>query len=190
MALPTVTDVKTFLGKEDTSEDTLLTSLLARAIAAIETKLGYPLTAASRAFVDYEERDNYGPQPVLRLSGPFAADPAVVDVNGDTVSATTYDQDRRTGRILAKVGYSFGVRPYTITATIGLSAHPDYATRLEAAISPAVIDLVAHYYLNRNPAATSESDEGGGTKNVLEDEIPPRIMTVLQDMPCQHMGIA
>lgn len=190
MPLPVVSDCKSFLGIEDSGSDTLLTSLLARAIAAIETKLGYPLTAASRAYVDYEERDNYGVQPVLGLPGPFAADPAVVDVNGTAVSATTYDQDRRGGRILAKIGYSFPTRPYTITATIGLSAHPDYAARLEAAISAAIVDLVAHYYLNRNPSAQSESDEGGGAKSVLADEIPPRIMSVLWDMPCQRMGVA
>lgn len=190
MALPTVSDCKAFVGKQTTDEDTLFTSLLARAIAAVERKLGYPLTATSRAYVDYEEFDNYGVAAVLQLPGPFAADPAVVDKDGTSVSATTYNQDRRTGRLIAKDGYSFPARPYTITATIGLSSHPDYAASLEAVISAAVIDLVAHYYLNRNPAATSEGDEGGGSKSVETGEIPQRIADVLEDMPCQNMGIA
>lgn len=190
MALPTVSDCKTYCGKEDSSEDTLFTSLLARAIAAIEHKLGYPLTAASRAYVDYDEYDGFNTKPMLQLPGPFAASPAVVDRDGTTVDSTTYYQDRYNGRIIAKPGYGFPARPYTITATIGLSSHPDYAAKLEVAISVAIIDLVAHLYQNRNPGASAEADEGGGSKSLLADALPPRIVGMLVDMPCQRMGIA
>lgn len=186
MALPTITECKAYARKEDSSEDTLFTSLLARAIATIETMLGYALTAAAITHTDYDERDNWGVQPMLQLPGPFKTSgpaPVVTDKDGVTVAATEYDLDPRGLKIRAKPGVTFTNRPYSIAATVGLSVHPDYTARLEAVVSQAIVELVAHWYMNRNPAATGETDEGGAARVVTEDGIPDRIVSLMTPLP-------
>jgi hypothetical protein len=188
--LPTLQDAKSILRIEHADEDTLVQQLLTRAKADIEQFLGYALTAAARTHVDYSERDNYGVQPALRLPGPFKTSspaPVVTDVNGSTIDAANYYLDDRGLRILAKAGYSFPNRPYTIVATVGLSAHPDYASRLEAVVSTAILELVAHRYLNRDPGMSSQTDEGGGTKGMggigAQEPLPGRIVNQLLMLP-------
>lgn len=191
MALPTVSDVKGYLRIEHADEDNELARQLSRAKAAVETHIGYPLTAAAYTHVDYTETDNYGVQPTLRLPGPFKTSspaPVVTDYYGTTVASTTYALDPRFCVIRALPGYAFCNRPYTIAATIGLSAHPDYASRLEPIASLAIIELVAHWYQNRNPAAASETDEAGGTVSQVADAdagrgMPPRILADLALLP-------
>lgn len=188
--LPTLQDAKSYLRIEHADEDTLVQQLLTRAKADIENFLGYALTAAATTHVDYTERDNYGVQPVITLPGPFktsAPAPVVTDVNGSTVDAAQYDLDPRGLRIRAKAGYSFPARPYTIAATIGLSAHPDYASRLEPVVATAIIELVAHRYWNRNPGMSSQTDEGGGSIGMggigAQEPIPGRIINQLLALP-------
>lgn len=187
MPLPTLADAKSLLRIEHADEDTLVQQLLARAKADIETFLGYDLTAVSRTYIDYTECDNYGVQPHLSMPGPFktaAPAPIVTDVDGVTVDATTYYLDDRGLKIRAKAGYAFPARPYTIVATIGLSAHPDYASKYELVAATAILDLVAHRYLNRDPGMSSETDEGGGTKSIGAPEpIPGRIINQLLMLP-------
>lgn len=186
MALPTIADCKAFLRVEHAEEDTLFSSLLAKAKADIQILLGYALTAVARTHVDYAETDNYGVQPQLALPGPFLTSgpaPVVTDKDGATVNASTYYLDDRGLRLLAKPGYTFCNRPYMITATIGLSAHPDYATTHEPIASQAIIDLVAHRYHHRDPAEKSSTDEGGSTLSLHEDAIPPRIVADLMKLP-------
>lgn len=185
MALPTVSDCKLYLRKEDTSEDTLLAQLLTRAQAAIETCVGYPMTAAALTYVGYDQRFTTSE---LQLPGPFLATgpaPIVTDVDGAVVDATTYVLDNRNGLIRSKYeDFIFGAMPYTVVATVGLSAHPDYAARLEAIAALAIVDMVAHLYQNRNPAIASESDEGGGSVSLSPEPIPQRIRQDLLLLPC------
>lgn len=186
MALPTTNDAKSYLRIETADEDTLVGQLLARALASIEGFLGYAMTAVERVHVDYDERDNYGVQPRLHLPGPFKTEdpaPVVENADGDVVDAANYYLDPRNLRILARPYARFRNRPYSITATIGLSAHPDYASRYEAIATIAILDLVSHLYFIRNPAIVSESDEGGGTRTLTPDEIPPRIRADLMQLP-------
>lgn len=184
--LPTLQDAKQLLRIEHADEDTLVQQLLSRAKADIETFLGYALTAVQTTHVDYTERDNYGVQPVLTMPGPFktaAPAPVVTDVNGSTVDAANYYLDDRGLKIRAKPGYSFPARPYTIVATIGLSAHPDYAARYELVAATAILDLVAHRYWNRNPGVRTETDEGGGSKAYRDEAIPPEIINQIMMLP-------
>jgi hypothetical protein len=174
VALPTTADAKSLLRIEHNGEDTLIGQMLVRAQALIETYLGYALTAVARTHIDYNERDNAGLQPVLRLPGPFktaAPAPVVTDVEGATVDAATYDLDPRTMKIRAKAGTEFPARPYSIVATIGLSVHPDYTASLEAVVSTAILSVTSHLYLNRNPAARSQSDEGGTAVTLSDEEL-------------------
>lgn len=185
MALPTVADCKSYLRKEDTSEDALLTQLLARAQAMIETFIGYRLTAVALSYTDYAQRY----RPFLQLPGPFlvaGTPPVVSDASGGVVDATSYTLDPRSGKIRWLYGPPTAIpsQPYTVVATIGLSVHPDYASSLEAVASQAIIDLVAHLYQNRNPAVVSQGDEGGGSVTLTPGWIPARIVQDLSLLPC------
>lgn len=192
MALPTVADAKSYLRVETTAEDALFAQLLARAKASIEGELGYPLAAAARTHVDYDETDNYGQRPRLALPGPFkTADPApvVTDADGVTVSSTEYIADARGLRLVAAEGVCFPRRPYSILATIGLDAHPDYAARLELIASIAIIELIAHWHFNRNPAQISAVDEGGSSVVTQLGEIPTRVMDEINKLPGRMGGM-
>ena len=189
MALPTLQDAKDLLRVDLTTEDALITTLLGRAKGSIETLLGYALTAAQVTYVDFS-RDYVSTE--IQLPGPFALNPApvVTDLEGVVVVATTYLLDNRNGKIRAKYapgqgyGYPSGLFracPYTVVATIGLSAHPDYAASLEAVASSAILNLVAHLYENRNPAMLSEGVAG---VTLTPDAIPPRILSDLMALPC------
>jgi hypothetical protein len=176
MALPTVQDARNYLRVDWTTEDPLFTSLLARARGSIEALLGYSMTAVPVTYVDYGREA----ASEIQLPGPFLTAgpaPVVTDVNGTVVDATTYILDNRIGKIRSRFGGSiFSAGPYTVVATIGLSAHPDYA-QLEAVATTAILDLVAHLYEQRNPSEGLLVE----TANVA---IPPRIMGDLLLLPC------
>lgn len=184
MALPTLQDAKDYLRIDTTAEDGLVTALLARAKASIETWLGYPIIAASRTVVTY---DRLTSDTWISLPGPFASSPTPVftDTGGVTVDTSSYVLDGRSGKVRASYNGHFGPGPYTVTATIGLSAHPDYAIRLESIASTAILDLVSHYYENRNPAITADS---GSTFSF--DGIPPRIQSDLMLLPNGGWAVA
>ena len=52
MALPTVTDLKSYLRIESNAENTLLTALLARAQGQLELWIDCPITAVSQTYID------------------------------------------------------------------------------------------------------------------------------------------
>jgi hypothetical protein len=196
VALATADDCKDYLRVETTAEDDLFTSMRARVIGSIEQELGYPLTAAALTHTDYNEKDNYGQMPVLTLPGPFKTTspaPVVTDVNGSTVDSATYDLDARGMKIRAKSGVSFSARPYSILATIGLSAHPDYATRLEAIANQAIVDFVAHLWRNRLVGVSSIAEEGGSAQTFEGDGRPPlipdRVMESIDKLPGRSGGL-
>lgn len=192
MALPAKAEAKRILRIEDTSEDTLVDEFLARAKAAIEGLLGYPLESPDEAtdFVDYSRLDEWDSPTVLQLPGPCVASgddvPVVVDYGGSTVSADDYIVDGRDGKIRAKRGIRFTNGPYTITAIVAMDTHPDYTSTFEAVASQAILDMVAHLYLNRNPAATAESDEAGSAKTVVIDRVPAAVVQDLQVLPMRN----
>lgn len=196
MALATAQECKDYLRVQTTAEDTLFTSMRARAIAAIEQELGYPLTSVAHTHVDYCDRDNFGQDPVLALPGPFkltSPAPVVTDVDGSTFDSAGYTLDARGMKIRAKIGYSFNRRPYTIVATVGLSEHPDYATRLEAIANQAIVDMVAHLYQNRSLGVNNEADEGGGSRTFSSIGspalIPKRVMDSIDSLPGRAGGM-
>lgn len=182
MALPTVQDAKSYLRVEWATEDPLFTSLLARAQGSIEAVLGYAMTAVAVTWADYG-RDYVSSW--IQLPGPFALSPApvVTDVDGTVVDATSYALDQRSGKIRAKYNDGlFTSSQYTVVATIGLSAHPDYAA-LEAVATTAILDLVAHLYEQRNPSE-------GLLVETVNVAIPPRIMSDIMLLPCTRRLIA
>jgi hypothetical protein len=194
--LATAQDCKDYCRVQTTAEDSLFTAMRARAIAAIEQELGYSLESAVRTHVDYTERDNYGQEPVLSLPGPFKTSgpaPVVTDVDGSTVDSADYNLDARGLKIRAKPSVTFNRRPYTIVATIGLSEHPDYSSRLEGIVNQAIVDFVAHLWANRSVGVNNETDEGGGARTFSSIGspalIPKRVMDSLDSLPGRSGGM-
>jgi uncharacterized phiE125 gp8 family phage protein len=184
MALPTITELKALLRIQTTAEDTLLTALLARATALVEGHIGRPITAVSRTFVDEAETQvAYG--TVRRLVIPVTpvdtATVAITDADGTTLSSTTDYRipDAWSGMVHARPGIVFATRPYTITATVGLSAATDYATRIEPAIAMAILDVAADAWHRRNPAAQAEGTGGGVYTQFAQVGLPPRVKDTL-----------
>jgi len=185
MGLPSIDDAKAYCRVQTTAEDAVFTSFLTRAKAKLEARLGYPLVATEREDFDFSRVSCWQSVTEIRLKGPFDEESLVVeDFNGDEVDADTYYYaDPRNWRIVARDGYCFDVGPYTLTADVGLDAHPDYA-RIEELATTAILELVAHWHINRNPAMASETDEGGGSISLVADAdagrgLPPRILECL-----------
>lgn len=183
MTLPTLADAKAALRIQTTAEDAVIADLLLDAQAAVETYLGVRIAAASDVMTDRTDRNGraYGRvQQLMCERYPVAASPApvVTDVNGATVDPTTYTVDGRRGFLIGNAGVTFDAGPYTITATVGVSAHPDYTARLERLVRRAILDLVSDLYQRRNPGARMEG-EAGVTVQYGPEIIPPRTLAYL-----------
>lgn len=184
MALPSSSDLKTYLRIQSTAEDTLLASLVTRATALAEGVLGRPITTvADLAMVD--EADTlvaYG--AVTKLLVPVTpydtASLVITDADGTALVVTT---DYRvgnawTGEVFASEGSAFTNGPYTLTADVGLATASDYSTRIEPLIGAAIIDIAADLWHRRNPGAATEST-GGGVSTTYVRGIPERAWQML-----------
>ena len=182
MPLPTVAVLKDYLRIETSVEDGLLARLLQSAQAAVEQYLRRPITAAPRTFEDVPETWVWdgGVSALLVPAYPVASAGLVVtDTNGDAVASGDYRVDTRSGRVFAIGGRRFGVGPYVVTATVGLSAHPDYEHTIEPAINQAIFDICSDWYDRRSPHAQQEG-AGGAYKgwSTLAD-LPARTKMLL-----------
>lgn len=184
MTLPTLADAKNHLRIQTTAEDAVVADLLLDAQAAVETYLGVRITAATDTMIDRPDRNMraYGRvQQLLAARYPFATSspaPVITDSTGATVDPATYTLDGRAGLIIANPGVVFANGPYTIVASVGVSAHPEYATRLERNMRRAILDIVSDLYQRRNPGARMES-EGGVSVQYGAEIIPPRTLAYL-----------
>ncbi len=178
MALPTVSDLKSYLRIETTAEDLLLSALLSRATAMLEMWIDTPITAVSQTAIDKAQTDG---NPVRSLVFPRrpCAVTAVVDTDGTTVPAADYWTDGTSGVIYAKDYITFPYGPYTITANVGLSLRQDYA-RLEPLLNEAIIDLAADLYQRRTPGAATETAAGTSITWDAGRETIARIMKTLR----------
>lgn len=175
MALPTYVDLKSYLRIETTEEDALLTVLLTRATAMLETWIDVPIVARSRTVIDRAEGLN--PARSLIFPGRPIASVTVVDGNGALV--TDYTVDAASGLIYATNGYRFVEGPYQLTAFCGLSLRSDYAM-LEPLISGMIIDLAADLYQRRTPGASSETGAGTSISWDASRETVARVMKSLR----------
>lgn len=186
MALPTVTDLKLVLRIQTTADDTLLTSLLARALGMVEGALGRPITKVSTTWKDYGDQGRFG-GALTRLVVPVVPYDtlAIVDADGVALSSSVdyYAPGVWDATVRARPGMTFPVAPYTLTANVGLSAAANYATVIEPAVSAAILDVAADLYQRRSAAATAESENGiavsygGGVPQRVVDMLAPWIAT-------------
>lgn len=185
MALPTVSDLKSYLRIEQTAEDALLALLLARATAMLENWIDTPITATSQTAIDRADSLNGPPTSLIFPRRPCAVS-AVMDSDGATVPATDYWTDGTSGVIYAKDYITFPYGPYTITANVGLSLRQDYA-RLEPEINRAIIDLAADLYERRTPGAASETAAG---TNITWDAGRETVARVMKTLRLLKLGVA
>ena len=179
MALPTVTDLKSYLRIESNAENTLLTALLARATAQMELWMDCPITATSQSYIDTCSTDADRPVTSMVFPRRPIANAVVVDVDGVTMPTTEYWVDGAKGMIYAEDGYSFSNPRYTITADCGLSLSQHY-TRWEPVVSQCILDLAADLYQKRTPNASSESAAGTAISWDVSRETAARVLKVLR----------
>lgn len=186
MALLTVSQIKDSLRIQTTAEDTVLDLWRTMALGQVEAELGRPITAAASTWRDEGVTHRaYG--QVARLVvpvTPFAVGTLAITDGESTalVAATDYRAPLTgwEGVIEAMPGISFPTGPYTLTATVGLSAAANYATVIEPMINAAILDLVSDRWHARNPRATSESAGGGvSTSYDVSSGVPARVRQML-----------
>ena len=192
MALTTLATLKLYLRKQTNAEDTLLTALLASATARVEGYLRRPIIAVSMTFTDEAMSfDRRCCGSLIVPITPIASVSSIEDFDEEEIDTDLLRFGAETGLITYRDGSTFGNGPYTIRATVGLSARAGYATRIEPVINQAILDIAADLYQRRNPAASQES-EGGGVSvsyNQGDDEcVPSRIAAMLQ--PYRMVGVA
>ena len=185
MALPTVSDLKSYLRIESTAEDTLLTALMLRAKAMLEQWIDVPITAEAQTSVDRAEALAMPVTSLVFPRRPFTVT-SVVDMDSVTVPNTDYYVDGKSGIIYGKTGVTFPYGPYTITATCGLTLRSDYA-RLEPLLAEVIIDLAADLYQRRTPGASSETAAGTTVQWDASRETVARIMKTLRLL---RLGVA
>jgi len=180
VALPTVSELKTYLRIETTAEDTLLAAILARAKAMLEGWIDVPITAEVQTVID---RALAFDMPVTSLICPRRpiTVTSVTDTDGVVVPVADYWVDGNAGIIYGKNGVTFPYGPYTIVTTCGLSLRSDY-TRIEPMINEAIIDLAADLYQRRTPGAQTETAAGTSITWDTSRETVARIMKTLRTL--------
>jgi hypothetical protein len=191
VALIGVTECKAYCRVQGSAENAQFAIWLAAAIGSVQSYLRRPITAELRTFRI--------PQPdvwitdTLRLpvypvsleveedsdSAGGVAALVLTDADDEIIADTDYHLDERIGVLTGVTGVSFGNYPYTVVATVGLSAHPDYALVIEPVINAAILDIVADRWNRRNPAATSESEGGGVGTSYANVGLPERVKEML-----------
>jgi hypothetical protein len=183
MALPTVQDVKDYLRIENMAEDAMLAREIAAATSAVEAFIRRPITAEARTFV-LPEPSQRAYQGATRFYLPIfpVADTPAIAITDDDGTVLVEDTDFRvvfeTGEVIGLLS-AFSVWPYTVVATVGLSARADYATRVEPVMGAAIIDVVSDRWHFRSPAAMSETT-GGGVSSTRSGGLPERVCAMLR----------
>lgn len=175
MALPTLTDLKTYLRVESSVEDALLTTLLQRARAQLEAWIDCPIGLTALSYV---ERLDDGVESIV-LPRRYVTDVSIVDASGVVVPTTSYDVDGARGIIYALDGFVFLDRRYTISGSYGLVNAPTYAM-WEPMLNQCIIDLAADLYQRRTPYASSESAAGTSISWDVSREVSSRVIKDLR----------
>jgi hypothetical protein len=120
---------------------------------------------------------------------PIAAQGLVVtDPDGVVVDAADYSLGGATGRISAVDDFAFDEGPHAITATVGLSAHPDYATKYEPRVRALVMGLASILYHQRNPKASSESESGTSVSYDTGRALPEHLQAIADGLRIRRIA--
>ncbi|MES2524043.1 MAG: hypothetical protein V4617_15155 [Gemmatimonadota bacterium] len=192
MALLTLAQAKAYLKKQTGAEDTLITALLAAAIARVEAFLRRPILELEMEF--QEEATGFGGCGVGSLIipvTPVGELVSVLDRDGTAIDVAELRVGKETGLVKYLDGRDFSAGPYTITAKVGLEFRAGYAERVEPVLNQGICDVVADLYQRRNPAASQETAGGGVAVSYTQgahEGIPARTASMLQ--PFRMVGVA
>lgn len=184
MALLTLVQLKAYLRKDTTNEDTLLTELLAEATAMAEVYLDRPIaTLANQSYVDRAETTRLYAAPRSLRIPVTPVDPdsvTVTDVDGVVSDTGDYTVDAWSGLVTGVSGIMWTNGPYTLTADVGLETDARYATVIEPLVNALIRDLAADLYQHRNPASQSEAAGGGVSVAYTANGLPRRTAAMVQ----------
>ncbi len=186
MALPTVSDLKSYLRIETTAEDTLLAALLARAKSQVELWIDCPITAVSQTAIDRGTTLDKPLESLIFPRRPITVT-SITDADGVTVPVAEYWVDGAAGMIYSNAGYSFSNPRYTITASCGLSLSQHY-TAWEPVISSVIIDLAADLYQKRTPNASTETGAATSISWDVSRETAARVLKTLRALKLPVAG--
>lgn len=192
MALATLATCKLYLRKQTTAEDTLIAALLASAIGRVEAYIRRPIIATEMTFVD--DAVGFGGRRMNRFVvpvTPIASIESVTDTDETELDVEELRFGVESGVVVAKDGTAFASGPYTIVASVGLSARENYASRIEPVINQAILDVVADLYQRRNPAAAQEATGGGVSVAYTQGDnggLPDRTASLLK--PFRMVGVS
>lgn len=191
MTLVTTLQCRQYVRGQTSAEDAQIEIMRLGALGSVQSYLRRPITAELRTFRlprrDWCITDTLI-LPIYPVSLEVEADSdsagaiaAVVLTDADDVviEDTDYHFDERIGVFTAVTGVTFANYPYTVVATVGLSAHADYETIIEPIINNAILDIVADKWNRRNPAASQESEGGGVGTSYGPYGIPKRVIEQL-----------
>lgn len=191
MSLVSVAECRAYVRAQTAAEDALITRFRESAIGTVQSFLRRPITAELRTF-RLPRPSCYTSETLILPIYPVSprtddsdgyeeiAAAVLTDADAVVIEDTDYHFDERIGVFTAVTGVSFTNHPYTVVATVGLSAHPDYATIIEPIINAAILDLVADRWARRNPAATREDEGGGVGTSYAAVGLSPRVRDQLE----------
>lgn len=179
-----LSDVKAWLGITGTTDDALLTSLIANASSFVDSYVGRPGGLTVSSYTDV--RNGNGKMAMTLINGPTVAVQAVVvsgrpflplAAPGVGVSpvgpAFTYDEN---AVYLWGADFTRGLKNVSVTYTAGYDPVP-------LDVVQGVIDLVSLKYMQRTRIGkTSEALTGIGTVSYLVRDLPPDFKIALDNI--------
>jgi hypothetical protein len=188
MTYPINTDLKTYLAITGSTEDSLLTTIINGAINYVERATGRDFVSASatRSFPCLPQFVDSGRKMLTTKGMDFASVSAIVNGDGDTLSASEY--------YLWPIGALTDGRPYyrvVLTDESGLvwtdrpsliavTAHWGFSTACPAAIFEALLELGANMYRRRQTGNTGQVLQVGRAVLVQPGDLSSTITDVIQ----------
>ncbi len=180
MAYTTVADLKTYLGVEqsNTTDDALLTALIARAQAMIDAQVGRTFEAAADTVRYFTYADVDG--AMLWLSGDCAQITSIINGDSTTLSASQYwpQPVNMTPYFGVKLKPQYGLAWDGWTNDIAVTGRWAYSVAAPADIVQACIRLAAWLYRQRDNAQADQVVVAGNA-TVLPAALPSDVATIL-----------
>lgn len=191
MALLTATQARVYLAYLDSSEDTLIDTMIARATSVLAAWCGWPRndsggqTMEASTYTFYlDAPTDEGAQEIAVPVWPLVTVTSVYDDPERAYGASTlvssgdYDTDLQAGRIILKPSSTLGKfstarRALKVTVSAGYSTAP-------ADLAQALGMMVKHLLELRHTQGASSVDTGDGAAQRREEDIPAAVKQMLR----------
>lgn len=178
MAYATLYDLQTYLGIDEAADDTLLTSLLTRAQAAIDSRTRRTFEAAADSVRRFDERAIGG--RLLYLDADLCAITSVVNGDGVTIAGAEYTTEPRN----AQPWHALVLRPSSpyawdgVTGDIAITGRWAYSTNAPQDIAHACIRLAAWMYRQKDNTG-GDLPMIAGDVTILPSRLPADVAELL-----------